>query len=164
MDPTTLCFNLYQAEQNPAKHPNRKYRRLWLKRSNACKQLPSVTSIYINHKHHSYWIQSRPNRWTDLGESGTIWKPCSCSVFIAMSHDDMTHTFGTRDEKGMPCASWGPWGPPTGLYGVSADSLGLPDAEYFIGWDMAPQSLAPETKRGRPCASWSHLRGYMGYQ
>ena len=44
-----------------------------------------------------------------------------------------------------PCASWRPWGPPTGLYGVSADSLGLPDAESLIGWDLAPTPLAPET-------------------
>ena len=71
-----------------------------------------------------------------------------------MSHDDMTHTFGTRDEKGMPCASWGPWGPPTGLYGVSADSLGLPDAEYLTDWDLAPTPPAPGTKRSRQCASW----------
>ena len=38
----------------------------------------------------------------------------------------------------MPCASWGPWGPPTGLYGVSANFLGLPDAEYLINWDLTP--------------------------
>ena len=55
----------------------------------------------------------------------------------------------------MPCASWGPWGPPTGLYGVSADSLGLPDAEYLIDWDLAPTPPAPGNKRGRPCASWT---------
>ena len=45
------------------------------------------------------------------------------------------------------------------VIGVSADSLGFPDAEYFNGLD-----LAPATKRGRPCALWSHLQGYMGYQ
>ena len=59
---------------------------------------------------------------------------------------------GTK--RGMPCASWGPWGPPTGLYGVSAVLLGLPDAEYPIDWDLAPTPPAPVTKRGRPCASW----------
>ena len=37
----------------------------------------------------------------------------------------------------LPCASWGTWGPLTGSYGVSADSLRLPDAEYVIGWDLA---------------------------
>ena len=58
-----------------------------------------------------------------------------------------------RTKRGRPCASLSPWGPPTGLYGVSADSLGLPDAEYFIGWDLASLPPAPEIKRGRPCAS-----------
>ena len=49
---------------------------------------------------------------------------------------------------------------PQGQRGIiSADSLGFPDAEYFNGLD-----LAPATKRGRPCALWSHLQGYMGYQ
>ena len=55
----------------------------------------------------------------------------------------------------MPYASWGPWGPPTGLYGVSANSFGLPDAEYLIDWDLAPTPPAPGTKRGRACASWT---------
>ena len=60
---------------------------------------------------------------------------------------------GTK--RWLPCASLGTWGPPTGLYGVLADSLGLPDAEYLIDWDLAPTPPAPGTKRGRPCTSWS---------
>ena len=68
----------------------------------------------------------------------------------------------------MPCASWGPWGPPTGLYGVSADSLGLPDAEYLIEWDLAPTPPAPEGPKGvghvHLGALGDHLQGYMGYQ
>ena len=60
-----------------------------------------------------------------------------------------------RTKRGRPCASLSPWGPPTGLYRVSADLLGLPDAEYLIDWDLAPTPPAPGTKRGRPCTSWS---------
>ena len=72
---------------------------------------------------------------------------------------------GTK--RSMACASWSPWGPPTGSYGASEDSLGLPDTEYFIGWDLANPPLAQGTKRGRPSASWipwGHLiQGYKGY-
>ena len=60
---------------------------------------------------------------------------------------------GTK--RGMPCSSWGPWGPLTGLYGVSADLLGLPDAEYFIGWDLAPTPPASGTQKCRQFASWT---------
>ena len=45
---------------------------------------------------------------------------------------------GTK--RWLPCASLGTWGPPTGLYGVLADSLGLPDAEYLIERDLTPTS------------------------
>ena len=65
-----------------------------------------------------------------------------------------------------PCASWSTWGPLTGLYGVSADLLGLPDPEFVIGWDLAPTPLGPGTKRCCPCASWSTwgpLSTYYGY-
>ena len=68
----------------------------------------------------------------------------------------------------LPCASWGPWGPPTGSYGVSAYSLRLLDAEYVISWDLAPP---PPGKKGvgyvhtHVCflgAIGYHLGGYMG--
>ena len=62
-------------------------------------------------------------------------------MFIAISHVDMTYTTGCRDKKVFAMNHLGPWGPlrfTTGLYWVSADLLGLPDAEYFIGWDLAP--------------------------
>ena len=67
-----------------------------------------------------------------------------------MSHDDLTHTTGTRDKKVFAVCLLGDFEPPTGSYGVSADSLGLPDAEYDIGRDLPPSPLAPGTKRGRP--------------
>ena len=32
--------------------------------------------------------------------------------------------------------------------------LGLPDKDFFIGWDVPPTAPAPGTKRSKPCASW----------
>ena len=59
------------------------------------------------------------------------------SVFIAMSHADMTYTMGRRDKKMFAINLLGALGTAYRLYGVSADLLGLPYAEYFNGWDLA---------------------------
>ena len=55
----------------------------------------------------------------------------------------------------------------TGLYGVSADLLGLPDPEFVIGWDLAPTPLGPGTKgvvHVHLGALEDHLQGCMGFQ
>ena len=62
-----------------------------------------------------------------------------------MSHDDLTHTTGTRDKKVFAVCLLGDFEPPTGSYGVSADSLRLPDAEYFVAQDLAPPPPSPGT-------------------
>ena len=44
----------------------------------------------------------------------------------------------------------------------SADLLSPTDAEYFIGCHLAPTPPVPETKRCRPCASWSPQEALAG--
>ena len=54
------------------------------------------------------------------------------------------------------CGSRGPWGALTGINGVSAAWLVLPDEELFMdGGDVPPTTLAPWTKRCKPCATHS---------
>ena len=63
-----------------------------------------------------------------------------------MSHFDMTYTTGCRDKKVFAMNLLGALGTTYRLYGVSADLLGLPDAEYFIFWYLAPTPLSSGTK------------------
>ena len=65
-----------------------------------------------------------------------------------------TPTPAPGTKRCRPCASWRPWGALTGANEVSADLLGLPDEEFFMGWYVPPTTPAPGTKRCRPCASW----------
>ena len=78
-----------------------------------------------------------------------------------------TSTPAPGTKRCRPCASWRPWGALTGANGVSADSLGLPDDEFFIGWYMPaqPQHQGPEgVSHVPPGGLGEHLQGQMGYQ
>ena len=73
-----------------------------------------------------------------------------------------------QGQKGVGHVHLGPLGNHLqGHFGVSMDSLGLPDAEYLTDWDLAPTPPAPGTKEvGNvpPGGLGDHLQGYMGYQ
>ena len=71
-----------------------------------------------------------------------------------------TSTPAPGTQRCRACASWRPWGALTGANGVSADSLGLPDEEFFISWCMCH----PQHQLG-PYFSWFlHIPGYRTWK
>ena len=87
---------------------------------------------------------SHTNNCANLDVSGTMWKPCSCFVLLAISHVDMTHSTSTRDKKVFAMCLLGDLGTTYSVIWGICRFIGTP--RYRIPYWLWPGTLTTSTR------------------